>query len=185
MRIIAGTLGGRNFDSPGSQRTHPMSDKMRGALFSILGDVDDLVMLDAFGGSGALSFEAASRGAREVVVLDNDRQAQQTIEQNIRALGLDGKVQLIKAAAGAWLNTTYDEQFDVVLCDPPYDDVQPSLLIRLASRVIPHGVLVLSYPGAEPAPVLPRLEIIKQQQYGDAQLIFYRATAPTDAAIEW
>ncbi|HSW99138.1 MAG TPA: RsmD family RNA methyltransferase [Candidatus Saccharimonadales bacterium] len=184
MRVIAGTLGGRNFDSPGSHRTHPMSDKMRGALFNILGDVNDLVVLDAFGGSGALSFEAASRGAREVVVLDNDRQAQQTIEQNIRVLGLDGQVQLIKAAAGAWLNTTYDEQFDVVLCDPPYDDLQPALLVRLASRVIPHGVLVLSYPAGMPAPELPRLEQIKQQGYGDAQLIFYRGVAPTDLAID-
>ena len=60
MRIIAGTLGGRNFDSK-SQATHPMSEKMRGALFNVLGDIDGLKVLDCFAGSGAIGFEAISR----------------------------------------------------------------------------------------------------------------------------
>jgi 16S rRNA (guanine966-N2)-methyltransferase len=183
MRIISGALGGRNFDSPGTAKTHPMSDKMRGALFNILGDVDDLIVLDPFGGSGALSLEAISRGARSALILDNDRQAQQTIEENIAALGLQDKIQLVKAGAGSWFNTTYDEQYDLVLCDPPYDDLQPTLLRKLSMRVIPGGILALSYPASEPAPQFPRMEQIKQQTYGDAQLIFYRALAPTDPSF--
>jgi 16S rRNA (guanine966-N2)-methyltransferase len=184
MRIVSGSLGGRNFDSPGTERTHPMSDKMRGALFNILGELDDLIVLDPFGGSGALSFEAISRGARSSLVLDSDRSAQEAIEQNIAELGLEDKVQLIKASAGAWLNTTYDEQFDIVLCDPPYDDLQPNLLVRLSSRTVPGGLMVLSYPGNLEAPKFAKLEQIKQQTYGDAQLIFYRATHPTELGLE-
>ena len=70
MRVIAGRLGGRNFDSPKTQRTHPMSDKVRGALFNALGDLGGLTVLDAFAGSGACSLEAASRGATEVLAID-------------------------------------------------------------------------------------------------------------------
>ena len=72
MRIIAGYLGGRQFNSPRSNRTHPMSDKARGGLFNALGDISGLTVLDAFAGSGALSFEAISRGAESVIAVDID-----------------------------------------------------------------------------------------------------------------
>src|SRR4051812_43097697 len=100
MRIIAGTMGGRTFSSPHGHRTHPMSDKMRGALFNTLGDIGGLTILDAFAGSGALSFEAVSRGARHATAIDSDRSAQQTITENIRSLSLNKHVKLIKASAG-------------------------------------------------------------------------------------
>jgi 16S rRNA (guanine966-N2)-methyltransferase len=173
MRIIAGTLGGRLFDSPGSHKTHPMSDKVRGALFTMLGDLGGLTVLDAFAGSGALSFEAVSRGAYRVVAIDSDREAQKTIARNSKALGVGDQVKLISATANAWLQTS-DQQFDIVLCDPPYDDTQPNLLRRLAGRVTEGGLLVLSWPGSEPFPELPDLELIRHRGYGDAQLAFYR-----------
>ena len=174
MRIITGKLGGRQFNSPGSHRTHPMSDKMRGALFNILGDLDGLKILDAFGGSGALAFEAVSRGARQVLVLDNDRLAQKTIAQNIKSLEIGLRVTLVKASANAWLQTNQGAKFDIVLCDPPYDDPQPNLLKRLADCVVPGGIFVLSYPADNELPAFQPIELIKQQSYGDAQLGFYR-----------
>ena len=67
MRIIAGTLKGQQFQTPHSHKTHPMGDKIRGALFNVLGDIEGLSFLDAFSGSGALAFEAASRGAASVL----------------------------------------------------------------------------------------------------------------------
>jgi 16S rRNA (guanine(966)-N(2))-methyltransferase RsmD len=76
MRIIAGTLGGRTFESPHGRRTHPMSDKVRGSLFNTLGDIDGLTILDAFAGSGALAFEAISRGAEHVLAIEIDNRAQ-------------------------------------------------------------------------------------------------------------
>jgi len=174
MRITAGTLKGRVFDSPKSHRTHPMSDKMRGALFNMLGDLSGLRVLDAFAGSGALSLEAISRGAESVLAIDSDRTAQQAIEHNIRQLGLARKVKLIKAAAGSWLQTSQAQTFDVVLCDPPYDDLQPSLIVRLKEVVTDGGLLVLSWPGSQELPLIEDLELIESRNYGDASLGFYR-----------
>lgn len=174
MRIIAGSLKGRNFDSPGSFKTHPMSDKVRGALFNVLGDVEGLTFLDAFAGSGALAFEAVSRGAESVLAIDSDRLAQKVIVDNIKALNLDKQVKVIKASANAWLETNPHAMFDIVLCDPPYDNLQRSLLQRLAQRVEEDGLLVLSWPGDTEPPVLECMQQIEFRSYGDASLIFYR-----------
>jgi 16S rRNA (guanine966-N2)-methyltransferase len=175
VRVISGALGGRQFDSPGTRRTHPMSDKMRGALFNILGELGGLTVLDAFGGSGALSFEAVSRGASEVTVMDSDRAAQATIGRNIRNLTLQDSVRLVKAPALSWLGTNPEAKFNIILCDPPYDDLQPQTLEALATRLQPAGVFVLSYPASEELPHFEGLSLVKQQHYGDAQLGFYLA----------
>ena len=174
MRIIAGSLGGRTFESPHGHRTHPMSDKIRGALFNTLGDIAGLTVLDAFAGSGAICFEAISRGARSAVAIEQDRLAQRTIDENIRALKLQRSVKLIKASAGAWLQTNQTSQYDLVILDPPYDDTQPNLLQRLAATVKPGGLLILSWPGDQDVPVFAALQEIKRRSYGDAQLVFYR-----------
>ena len=174
MRVIAGRLGGRLFDSPHTHRTHPMSDKARGALFNILGDIGGMSVLDPFAGTGALSFEAVSRGASSALAIESDRPAQKVIEQNLHELGLDDEVKLVKASSNAWLTTNYDETFDLVLCDPPHDDLQPNLLTRLAQRVEPGGLLVLSWPSSQEVPDFNRFEKLEQRNYGDMQLAFYR-----------
>jgi 16S rRNA (guanine(966)-N(2))-methyltransferase RsmD len=150
-----------------------MSDKARGALFNMLGDIDSLTFLDAFAGSGALAFEAVSRGAANAVLVEQDRTAQKAIARNIAMLNVEERVKLIKASVGAWLHTSEDI-FDIVLCDPPYTDLPHSLIHRLAGRVKPGGLLVLSWPidGAEPEYV--GYERAAQRTHGDMQLIFYR-----------
>lgn len=175
MRVIAGRLGGRSFESPHSFKTHPMSDKMRGALFNMLGDIGGLTVLDAFAGSGALSFEAVSRGATAAVAIDNDRGAQKTITSNMTQLGVNREVKLIKASANAWLQTNPEARFDIVLCDPPYTDLQPNLLARLTHTVKPGGLYVLSWPGNQESPeVLTGLIQLDRRNYGDGSLVIYR-----------
>ena len=147
---------------------------MRGALFNMLGDIEGLSVLDAFAGSGALGFEAISRGAKSALLIDSDRSAQKTIDQNSKQLGMANSVKLIKASANAWLGTNQDTLFDIVLCDPPYHDLQPNLLARLAACVKPGGLFVLSWPGSEPLPELPGLQLLQGRSYGDGQLGFYR-----------
>jgi 16S rRNA (guanine966-N2)-methyltransferase len=170
MRIIAGSLGGRRFDSPSGHRTHPMSDKIRGALFNTLGELDGLSVLDAFAGSGALSFEAISRGAKRALAIDNDRAAVKTLRENVASLGLK-QIKIISAAAGSWL-TTSDESFDIVLADPPYDNIQIELLKRLSERAT--NLFVASLPPELTLDLGDEFEIVTSKNYGDAQLVFYR-----------
>lgn len=176
MRIITGTLGSRKFDSPNSHRTHPMSDKIRGALFNMLGDITDLTILDAFAGTGALGFEALSRGAQSVIAIESDKSAQKTIEKNRQQLGLDTSLRLIKASANAWLQTADEQRFDIVLLDPPYDDLQLPLIEQLATRLATDGVLVLSWPTDTLLPDFAMLTKVATRNYGDAQLGFYQYT---------
>ncbi|MGF7228849.1 MAG: RsmD family RNA methyltransferase [Candidatus Saccharibacteria bacterium] len=174
MRVIAGTLGGRTFDSPHNARTHPMSDKIRGALFNTLGDIEDLTVLDAFAGSGALCFEAISRGAQHAYAIENDKSAQRAIAANITALGLADQVTLAATSASSWLAANLDQQFDIVLLDPPYDNVQPELIQQLAATVKPDGIMVLSWPGDQTLPSFGQFGLVMSRSYGDAQLAYYQ-----------
>lgn len=177
MRIIAGKLGGRLFDTPTGHRTHPMGDKIRGALFNILGDIENLTVLDAFAGSGALGFEAISRGAKHVTAVENDRNAQDIIAQNIGKLDLAEHIQLIKATAQAWLKNYNGSAFDIILLDPPYNNLQLSALQRLASLAVPNGVIVLSWPADVALPQFEHFTLILHRRYANAQLLFYSPLA--------
>lgn len=174
MRVISGRLGGRQFDSPAGHRTHPMSDKVRGALFNMLGDIKGLTVLDVFSGSGALSFEAISRGAVASIAVDIDKSANSTVVKNAKSLGLSGQIKAIRANISGWSENNPDELFDLVLCDPPYDSLQLNTLQKLVKHVKPKGLLVLSWPGNLEAPEFVGLEQVSQKSYGDAQLVFYR-----------
>jgi 16S rRNA (guanine966-N2)-methyltransferase len=176
MRIIAGRLGGLEFNSPHGRRTRPMSDKVRGALFNVLGDLEGLTILDAFGGSGALSLEAISRGAEKVVVIERDGAAFSVIEKNIQDLKIGRQVHATRANAAGWSARNVEKmKYDILLLDPPYDELQSSLLQKLVRRHLkPGGLAVLSYPGNEEAIEFSTAEKIAIKKYGDIQLAFYR-----------
>lgn len=176
MRVVAGKLGGRTFDAPRTNKTHPMSERMRGALFNALGELDGLSVLDAFGGSGALSFEAISRGASNSLITDVDRIAHETIVKNIKTLGLEAYIKAVRINVSKWSQGHSAEQFDLVLANPPFDGINIQTVERLVRHVKPGGLLVLSWPTAESAPAIPKLELagVKEKNYGDAQLVFYR-----------
>lgn len=174
MRVIAGELGGRMFEAPDGRTTHPMGERVRGALFNSLGDISGKTVLDAFAGTGALGFEAVSRGAARAVLIEKDRRAQVIIEQNIIQLGLQDRVTLIRASAQTWSESHTDEQFDLVLCDPPYDKMQLSTVSDLVRHVNKNGLMVLSYPGRESAPTVNGVVVVDNKNYGDAALAYYR-----------
>jgi len=173
MRIIAGTLGGRQFDSPSGHRTHPMSEKVRGAIFNMLGDVSGLSVADLFAGSGAASFEAISRGASSAVAIEADKAAALTITQNITQLQLQGRVSVRKMFVHSWLNRTND-QFDIVIADPPYDDLPYKTLDALPKVVKPGGILVYSLPPTARLVLGGSCQKLAEKSYGDATLTFYR-----------
>ncbi|MBL8122229.1 RsmD family RNA methyltransferase [Candidatus Saccharibacteria bacterium] len=174
MRVIAGKLGGRSFQSPRGHRTHPMSEKARGAIFNALGDIEGLTVLDAFAGSGALGIEAVSRGAARVLAIDVDIPAVKVITENCRALGIEDMVTVLRKNISGWSRNNQHRTFDIVLADPPYDDIRPNVLERLAVHVKTGGLYVLSWPGSEPVREFATLSIVSEKPLGDIQLVFYR-----------
>jgi 16S rRNA (guanine966-N2)-methyltransferase len=177
MRIIAGTLKGRTIHEPHGHKTHPMSEKVRGALFNALGDIEGLTFLDAFAGSGALAFEAVSRGAKSVVAVEMDKHAHNAIVESVKDIHLAKEVKVTKANVGGWSIHNMEKKFDIVLLDPPHDDVRPDLLQLLMNRHVKKGgIAVLSYPGHAAVPKYEDMEMLNNKKYGDIQLVFYRKT---------
>jgi 16S rRNA (guanine966-N2)-methyltransferase len=176
MRIIAGRLKSLQFKSPRGRRTHPMSEKARSALFNILGDVEGLTMLDAFGGSGGISFEAASRGVSRVICVDSDKQAYRTITENIEKLGLGEIVHATIANVSSWADNNRDERFDIVVCDPPYNDIRLNIIQKLANMVEYKGLLVLSWPAAFDLPEFIGMNIESERNHAGLKLVIYCRT---------
>lgn len=123
MRVVAGSLGGRRLKAPGGEATRPTSDRVREALFAILGPLGGERVLDLFAGSGALGIEALSRGAARVVFVERARPALAVLRQNLAALDLGPDVAEVRAVSArtALRNArAAAETYDLVFLDPPY-----------------------------------------------------------------
>ena len=178
IRIISGIYDGRSIEGSGTNRTHPMGERVKGSLFNILastegGQLEDAEVLDAFAGSGALGLEALSRGAKSATFVEKDRIAQKVIASNIEKLGIPDKTKLIKAPVASWLETT-TQRFDLIFVDPPYHDPQLSTVMKLIGLLKPNGLMVLSYPGRGEVPTELGVVVVDNRSYGDAALAFYR-----------
>jgi 16S rRNA (guanine966-N2)-methyltransferase len=130
-------------------------------------------VLDAFAGSGAMGFEAISRGAKSALLIELDKNAFRTIKENIESLDLDEEVSTIQGNAKGWSNNNVDKQFDIVICDPPYDAVLEQLIHKIARHVAPGGLLVLSWPTKEPTPEMPGMKLLRHKTYGNATVFIY------------
>lgn len=172
MRVISGSLGGRNLISPKSKSTHPMSDLVKGALFNSLGDITNLSVLDAFSGSGSLAIEAYSRGAKKVVAIESNNKAYMAIKENIASLKISDKLDAKHIFFNTWSNNASD-QFDIIIADPPYNKLLLKEISKLPKHLINSGILVLSWPRNIEFPNIAGLKIIKHNYYGDANLAFY------------
>ena len=174
LRLITGRFGGRIIEGSGTNRTHPMGERIRGSLFNIIGsEIEGATVLDAFAGSGALGIEAMSRGAAKATFVERDRAAQNVISHNFATLGLNDEVKLVKAPVGSWLETT-NERFDIIFADPPFHDPQLSTTMKLTKLLKPNGLMVLSYTGRGEVPTELGVVVVDNRSYGDAVLSFYR-----------
>lgn len=174
VRLISGQYGGRFLDAPDGTRTHPMGERMRSALFNILGDVSGMNVLDAFAGTGAVGLEALSRGAESAVFIERDRVAQKVLMNNIKLLSVEAQAKVVKASVASWFGTAAAQQFDIIFADPPYHDLQLSTVSRLTSYLKPKGLMILSHPGRESAPTVNGVVVVDNRSYGDAALAFYQ-----------
>jgi 16S rRNA (guanine966-N2)-methyltransferase len=137
IRIIGGDFRGRRIAVPSRPGLRPTPDRVRETLFNWLGQrLDGLVCLDLFAGSGALGFEAASRGAARVVMVEQDRSVFLSLKETKAVLGA-AQVELLQDDAFDYLQRA-TEQFDVVFLDPPFgQNALPGALERLAGRLAP------------------------------------------------
>jgi 16S rRNA (guanine966-N2)-methyltransferase len=175
LRIIAGSLGGRTISSPDGKKTHPMSERIRNAMFNSLGDtVKGAEVLDVFAGTGAVGIEAISRGANSVIFVEKDRIAQKVLTENVNALNIANKSKIISASVSAWIDTYDGEKFDLIFADPPYHDMQFSTVSKLIGLLKPSALMVLSHPGRSESPTLPGVVVVDNRGYGDASLTYFR-----------
>jgi 16S rRNA (guanine966-N2)-methyltransferase len=129
MRVIAGELGGRRLKAPAGRVTRPTSDRVREAVFGMLGDVGGASVLDLFAGTGALGIEALSRGAQSAVFVERDAGVLKVLQGNLAALGISPEtVEVRRADALEALRSAKlgQETYDLVFIDPPYGRARPA-----------------------------------------------------------
>lgn len=171
LRITSGKYRGQLLRSPDSITTHPMGAREKLALFNMV-DVRDQKVLDAYAGSGALGIEALSRGATEAVFVENNHQAVQILRQNLQQLHLQAPVFAEKVAKFCQ-NPVFQNYFEVIIADPPYDKLDVDEISDLAKLLAPGGVLVLSSPKELGEITLPGLELSSLHTYARAQISTY------------
>ena len=177
MRITSGRLKGRVLKIPKGIR--PTQEKVRKALFDILGDVEGLAFLELFAGSGAVGLEALSRGARALVLVEFNRDSVQAIEENVKRL----KVKDCWLYPGAVERTLpllqqKGQRFDIIFLDPPYyQEFSKKALQMLGAYDIlaPDGLLAIQHFKRDELPkVSGEFILVKEAKYGDTVLSFYR-----------
>ena len=169
MRVVAGRYGGRKLTAPAGSETRPTSDRVREALFSVLGpSIQGARVLDLFAGSGALGIEALSRGAAEAVFVDRSHKAIKAIRANLAALGIDADVRPIEARAALRAASARGDAYDLVFLDPPYRHAAE------LGRELSEGLVAVLAPGARVvtesdrrAPLQLDLPLADERRYGD------------------
>ena len=148
IRIIGGAYRGRRIAVPERRDLRPTPDRVRETLFNWLGQrLDGRTCLDLFAGSGALGFEAASRGAARVVMVENDREVFAALRKSLGLIGA-AQVELVQGDAFEYLSGT-DARFDLVFLDPPFrQNALPALMARLPDRLAAGGRVYVEAPDA-------------------------------------
>lgn len=174
MRVVAGELRGRKLVAPAGDATRPTADRVREALFSILGDISGLRVLDLYAGSGALGIEALSRGAAAAVFVDSSQAAVTAIRRNLSELGLEAPVQ--RRDALAYLATAAGgDPYDLVFADPPYDSavrLAPELAELLPPVLAEDAVIVTE--SNKRAPLELPFPLLRDRSYGDTRIAVHR-----------
>jgi 16S rRNA (guanine(966)-N(2))-methyltransferase RsmD len=177
VRVIAGDLKGQRLVAPRGWKVRPTSDRVREAIFSVLGDrVGGARVLDLYCGTGALAIEALSRGAGSALLVDRDTRP---ALGNVERLGLGERAELVRADAGRWLRGVSEApgtgRFDLVFVDAPYrlaDRVAQDLDTHLPLLLAPGGRAVIESAARGPLRI-ESLERLRQRRYGAADVSFY------------
>ena len=178
MRITGGIGRGRKLKVPAGSKVRPTSDKVKQALFNILGErVPGAVFLDLFAGAGGVGLEALSRGAERVVFVDGSRESLDAVKQNIDQAGFSVQAEAILSKVEPFLRK-HSGPYDIVFLDPPYAmEMLPLLqLIATSGLLKPDAVIIAEHFKKHPSPERAgELALYREAIYGDTVLAFYKA----------
>jgi 16S rRNA (guanine966-N2)-methyltransferase len=166
VRVVAGELKGRRLAAPPrrSAAIRPTADRVREALFAILGDVGGATVLDLFCGTGALGIEALSRGAERAILVDTHVAL---ARRNLRELGLERRAEVVRSDALRYLGRSR-RRFGLIFCDPPYrlaDRLEGELDSLIPARLAEGGRLICESAARHPMEL--SLPLLAERRYGD------------------
>ena len=180
MRVTGGEAGGRILAVPKSGDIRPTQDRVRAALFNILGaEIAGAAFLDLFAGSGAVGIEALSRGAAGVTFVEANRRHVAVLERNVETI-FRRKPTVACADASRWLATYACDGFDIGFADPPYalgeEKGYASVLATLATRGVirPGGLFVAEMTAVQKAEETPGWALVRDRTYGKTRLCIWR-----------
>jgi 16S rRNA (guanine966-N2)-methyltransferase len=177
MRVIAGTAKGRRLKTPVTG-TRPMTDRIKESLFSALGDLTGLTVLDLYAGSGSLGLEAISRGARSVTFVENSRDAIVKLDENIAATGFESQSEVLWADVTHTLGNHAEDRVDIIFLDPPYSMSADEVLSNLESLVMggwlaDEGRIVLHRPAKERRQIPFGLSLMWEREFGQSVIYVF------------
>ena len=177
MRITTGKFRNRKLHMPKGIR--PTQDKVRKAVFDILGDISDLTFLEIFAGSGAVGFEALSRGIAQLTLVESNHNSIVAIKRNIALLNATACILYhLEADKAVKLLSLDKKSFDIIFIDPPYlKDMAKKILQTLEAYDIlsPNGLIVVQHSKLEQLPKDGlKFSLIKEAKYGDTWLSIFR-----------
>lgn len=188
MRIVGGKFKGLQLAVPADQATRPTSDRVREAIFNILAhgieglDLEGARVLDLFAGTGALGFEALSRGGRYCQFVDESAAARGLVRTNADKLGVIGQCKIWKRDATDLGPCAPLPKFDLVFCDPPYGKElgEKALTSLVAGEWLNAGaIVVLEEVDKAVVADVAGLRLIDERGYGQTKVWFYEATTPS------
>lgn len=175
-RIIAGEARGRRLSAPRGTATRPTSDKVRGAVFNLLGQFfDGGEVLDLYAGTGALALEALSRGAARAVCVEADRATAELLRRNAEACGYGERVEILRGRVPEALARLGAGRFDLAFVDPPYAEGPEAALAALGDLLAPGGRVVAEHDARRPPPDrIGPLAAVDRRTYGSTGISIYR-----------
>ncbi|BCA53438.1 putative Ribosomal RNA small subunit methyltransferase D [Nitrospira sp. KM1] len=188
MRVIAGSHRGRRLSGPRGVEFRPTSDKVREALFSILGSrIVDASFLDLYAGTGAVGIEALSRGASAVTLVESHPAAVQLLTRNVETCGMKDRTDIRKGRVDVFLarQDWWRGPYQIAFADPPYastGETEPLYRLWRGGLMTDDGVLVLEQSSRTTAPAIDHATLLRRYEYGDTALLLYgpaeRGTSP-------
>ena len=184
MRVIAGSHRGRRLSGPEGTSLRPTSDKVRQAIFSILGtQVSGGRFLDLYAGTGAVGIEALSRGAAAATFVESDPKAVKLLQKNLQICQLLDQAQVHLGPTAAFLDQKdcWDSPYDILFADPPYaalDELEVMIHSWRPGLLSDHATVIIEHDSRTELPAsIDRASLVRRYVYGDTALYLYGVTA--------